>query len=195
MAYHHDVCDVRVMSWSTVERRKSREAIERPNSPWNVYYCCNFGDCCCCCCSARRGSFDLDPSPGTLAKTAGTPSPYNKKKKLVLVNAIASNGARLHNLHFVLSPLFGLLPLRRLVSLVVVILFTAALADHLLPVAESSLLLRRPSDCIAVTVARLVIQSIRFFVLVVGARPLACLRLLVVAVVLVLYISITASLI
>lgn len=101
----------------------------------------------------------------------------------------------LHNLHFILSPLLGLLPLRRLVPLVVVILFTAALADHLLPVAESPLLLRRPTDCIAVAVTRLVVQSIRFFVLLVGARPLACLRLLVVAVVLVLYISITAPLI
>lgn len=48
--------------------------------------------------------------------------------------------------HVKLSPLIRLLPLRALVTLIVVILFTAALADHLFPVAEPSLLLGAPPD-------------------------------------------------
>lgn len=65
------------------------------------------------------------------------------------------------NLHVKLSPLIRLLPLRALVALIVVILFTAALADHLFPFAESSLLLGAPSDWVAfTTIARLLIESI-----------------------------------
>jgi hypothetical protein len=92
--------------------------------------------------------------------------------------------------HVVLRPLLWLLPLRRLVPLVVVILFAAAFADHLLPVAEAPLLLQRPPHRISIAIA-LVVQSF-LLVLVLRARPVAGFHLFAV-VVLVLDIAVAAS--
>lgn len=98
----------------------------------------------------------------------------------------------LRKLHFIFSPLLWLLPLRRLVALIVIILLAVAFADHLLPVAGAPLLLWRPPQCIPVAVARFVIKSFRFFVLLVRAGAVAGLDFLAVALA-VIYVAFTAS--
>jgi hypothetical protein len=77
------------------------------------------------------------------------------------------------NLHLMLSPFFGLVPLRVFVSLVIIILFAVSFANHLLPVAKSPLLLQRPPrDVVVISVGisgLIVNRPVRFLVVLLRA--------------------------
>lgn len=139
-AYHRVVCGVLTMNLLTVVLHKNHAAIELLNFLWNVYCYCNFFYCCCCC-SGHHDSCVPGPSLGTLL-TTNILSPYGKDKEHELVVGTKVN---VMQLHFIFSPLVGLLPLRGFVTFIVIILLPAPFADHLLPVADLSLLLGRSS--------------------------------------------------